>query len=79
MYKRLLLASLLTITCLQLQGCAVALIAAGVAAVKASNAKKMEAKQGCLKEYNDYLKVAKHPIPLSKYCGDASYTNSADK
>lgn len=77
--KTILLASLLTVACLQLQGCVVAAVAAGVAAVKAANAKKIEAKEGCLKDYNEYLKVTKHPIPLSKYCSDASYSNSDDK
>lgn len=65
-------------TILHLQGCVVAAVGAGIAAVKYGNAKKMEAKQGCLKNYNDYLKVAKDPIPLSKYCGDTTYTNSKD-
>ncbi|QLZ68463.1 hypothetical protein FOLKNPGA_01242 [Legionella sp. PC1000] len=52
----------------QLQSCAVAAIGAGVAAVKYANAKKIEANEGCKKNYNDYLKVAKKPIPLSEYC-----------
>lgn len=54
----------------QLQGCAVAAIGAGVAAVKYANAKKTEAKQSCYKNYNDYLKIAKKPIPLSEYCAE---------
>lgn len=54
----------------QLQGCAVAAIGAGIAAVKYGNAKKTEAKQSCYKNYNDYLKIAKKPIPLSEYCAD---------
>ncbi|HHF7372718.1 hypothetical protein [Legionella bozemanae] len=54
----------------QLQGCAVAAIGAGIGAVKYANAKKAEAKEGCHKNYNEYLKVAKKPIPLSEYCSE---------
>lgn len=54
----------------QLQGCAVAAIGAGIGAVKYANAKKAEAKEGCHKNYNEYLKVAKKPIPLSEYCAE---------
>lgn len=48
-----------------LQGC---MIAAVVAATKYGNAKKMEAKNGCQKNYNEYLKVTKKPMPLEQYC-----------
>ncbi|HFD7915695.1 TPA: hypothetical protein ACF58N_003290 [Legionella pneumophila] len=50
----------------QLQGCAVA----AIGAVKYANAKKAEAKEGCHKNYNEYLRVAKKPIPLSEYCSE---------
>ncbi|CAH15327.1 hypothetical protein lpl1090 [Legionella pneumophila str. Lens] len=43
---------------------------AGIAAVKYGNARKAEVKQTCLKNYNDYLRLTKNPVPLSKYCPD---------
>jgi hypothetical protein len=68
--KMLYISSIIILAILQLQGCAVAAIGAGIAAVKYANAKKTEAKQGCYKNYNDYLKIAKKPIPLSEYCAE---------
>jgi len=53
---------------LQLQGCIVAAVGAGIAAVKYANSQKTEA---CLKNYNEYLKVAKKPMSLSQYCAEA--------
>ena len=55
----------ISIISLQLQGCGVAML---VAATKYGNAKKVEARQGCLKNYNEYLKVAKTPMSLDQYC-----------
>lgn len=68
--KMLCVSLVVILTISQLQGCAVAAIGAGIAAVKYGNAKKMEAKQSCQKNYNDYLKIAKKPIPLSEYCSE---------
>lgn len=76
MKKRLLLVPILAVLFSQLTGCAVAAI---VAAAKYGSAKKIEAKQGCQKNYNEYLKIAKNPISMSQYCGDASYAASGDK
>lgn len=60
----------LILTTLLLQGCAVTAIGTGIAAVEYADAKQTEAKQSCQKNYNDYLKVAKNPIPLSEYCAN---------
>lgn len=68
--KTLSLSVVIILVILQLQLCAVAAIGAGVAAVKYANARKAEAKEGCHKNYNEYLKVAKKPIPLSEYCAE---------
>ena len=75
-FKIILASAALVFISSQLQGCAVAAI---VAAVKYGDSAKIKAKQGCLRNYNNYLKLAKHPISLSQYCGDAGYSGSDDK
>lgn len=65
--KSILIVSLISVLTVHLQGCAVAAL---VAATKYGNAKKEEARQGCQKNYNDYLKVAKNPMTMAQYCGD---------
>ena len=74
--SKIIMAIMLALVFTQLQGCAVAAI---IAAVKYGDSAKIKAKQKCLKNYNEYLKIAKHPIPLSKYCGDSGYATSDDK
>ena len=66
---------------LNLQGCIVAAVGVGIAAVKWANSKKLEAKLKCDDRYNNYmetmLKNHKKPISLKEYCdGDASTTKS---
>ncbi len=63
---------LILLSTILLQGCIVAGIGAGVAAVKWANAKKKEAAMTCNKDYNNYMslmiKTHQNPISMKEYC-----------
>ena len=59
-----------------LSGCGIMI---GAAAIKYANSKKIEARQGCLTSYNQYITKVKNPMSINEYCGGASYLSSKGK